>query len=165
MLPPKNTATLKSPTLFALLLTLLTACGPSYVYEAAHPIASPEGWAYNEVINFEFPVTDTNQLYDLHLLVDHSVDFGFQNTYVNIKTFFPNGEELEEQVSLQLADKFGQWYGDCNSTKCSLDIPIQQNAFFNAPGNYRIEISQFSRNNPLPGIQQLTFALEEKGRK
>jgi gliding motility-associated lipoprotein GldH len=114
-------------------------------------------------MKFEFPVTDTNQLYDLHLIMKHGVDFGFQNFYVNIKTFFPGGEELEERVSLQLANKFGQWYGECGGESCTLDIPIQQSAYFNEPGTYRVEIEQYSRENPLRSIKEIAFALEEKG--
>lgn len=155
---------MKSPLFFCCtFLLILTSCGPSYVYEETRIVTNPDGWAYGEVMTFEFPVTDTSQLYDLHLLVEHDLDFGSQNTYVNIKTFFPNGQELEESVSLQLADKFGQWYGNCSGETCSLDIPIQQSAYFNETGNYRVEIEQYSRENPLAGIGGIGFALAEAG--
>ncbi|MEM9835173.1 MAG: gliding motility lipoprotein GldH [Bacteroidota bacterium] len=148
-----------------LLAVVLTGCGPTYVFEEEQRLDETTGWAYNTPLAYDFTVADTNTLYTLHLILEHTTTFNSQNAYVLIRTIFPDGERLEEQVSLQLADKFGQWFGDCSQEVCTLDIPIQQNAFFQRTGEYRIEIEQFTRDNPLRGFKAITFAMEETGKK
>lgn len=150
--------------LLLFLLTVLLACGRSYVYEENQTIAD-SGWAYDEPAAFAFNIADTNQLYNLYLFVAHTTAFSSQNFYVKIETTFPSGETLEEEVSIQLADKFGQWFGDCSNQDCMLEIPLQQEAFFNQAGDYRISIAQFTRDNPLKGINSVGFGLEALGRK
>lgn len=140
--------------------TLFTACGPNFVYEVEEELPAA-GWTYQDSLQATFTITDTNQIYNLHLQLNHSPDFAFQNVYVKMHTLFPNGQRLEEQVSLELAHRVGRWHGDCSSESCLLSIPIQEGAYFNQVGDYAIVVEQFSRNNPLEGINSIGFALEE----
>lgn len=145
-----------------LLAFTLMACGPTYLYEEEQ-VVSQTGWSYEESQEFTFNIKDTSQLYALHLRLDHSPEFFAQNLYVKVYTTFPNGEELAEEVSLQLADKFGQWYGDCDAENCQIDIPIQPVAYFEQAGEYRIRVAQHSRREPLNGISGVGFAVEVLG--
>ncbi len=142
-----------------LLSISLAACGSNFVYEETHRLAA-EGWPYGEELAFGFDISDTAQLYNLHLVLEHSTRFDYQNMYVKIQTRFPNGEVLEEQVSLELADKFGRWSGKCRGEQCKLPIVIQQKAYFNQVGEHKIAIAQWTRTNPLLAIQSLGFKLE-----
>ncbi|GJM32030.1 MAG: hypothetical protein DHS20C18_10310 [Saprospiraceae bacterium] len=121
-------------------------------------------WSYQDTINFAFEIKDTNRIYNLYLEVDHDMDFPFQNLYTQIYTRFPSGERIKEMVSLELADKTGLWIGDCNNNYCSLNIPIQQGAYFNAAGQYQITLEQFMRQDPLPGVRKLSFKIEDTGK-
>lgn len=143
------------------LLLLLTACGPSYSYRETKEIPSA-GWAYADSLRYTFTVEDSLQLYDLHLLLDHSPDFPYQNFYVRIATVFPEGERTSEQLSLQLAETTGYWLGECGGSSCTLDIPLQQGAYFSQPGSYEVVIGQYSRRDTLPGVYSVTLALEER---
>lgn len=140
------------------------SCGPNYVYE--HTLDCPEeGWSFQDSLEAVFEVADSNTIYNLHLILDHSTSFSYQNFYTRVHTTFPNGERLTEQLSLELAGKGGVWLGDCGSDACELDIPIQQGVFFNQIGKYHISIEQFSRQDPLKGIRSISFALEDTGEK
>lgn len=150
---------MKKAVLFAIVLLSLTACGPTYLMEEEQSVAAV-GWSYEDSKDFSFNIQDTSQLYGLHLRLGHSPDFFTQNVYIKVYTTFPNGEELEEEVSLQLADKYGQWYGDCTETNCQIDIPIQPIAFFEQAGTYKISIAQHSRQTPLLGVNNVGFAVE-----
>lgn len=142
------------------LIGLLWSCGPAYEYEETLDL--PEtGWSYQDSLLATFHIADTNAIYNLYLELDHLTDFPYQNFYVRLRTDFPDGQQLSEQLSLELAGKGGGWLGDCNSTSCSLQIPIQQGAYFNQSGNYQLTVEQFSRRNPLPGIQSVHFMLEK----
>jgi len=122
------------------LAVVWTACGPNYVVQQEQ-IIDPTGWDYASPVNYTFRVTDTTQRYDLHLMLDHATTFATQNFYVEIHTLFPSGEHKKDQVSLELANKFGQWYGKCGNESCRLDLLIQKGAYFNQIGEYQIEIA------------------------
>jgi gliding motility-associated lipoprotein GldH len=150
------------PLTILLLAGLLPACGPNIVYEETKNFADP-GWVYGDSLVAEFEIVDTNQIYNLYLRLTHGLDFPYQNFYVQVHTEFPAGERLSQQVSLELARSSGAWYGDCNADQCELNIPIQEGAYFNQAGAYRIVVEQFSRDNPLREVYAVGFALEEMG--
>ncbi|MEL7251084.1 MAG: gliding motility lipoprotein GldH [Bacteroidota bacterium] len=142
------------------LLSVLASCGPNFVHESALEI--PEtGWTYQDSLTAQFEIEDSLTIYNLHLLLEHDERFPFQNFYVQVHTKFPDGQRLSELVSLELANKVGRWLGECSSTTCQLDIPIQEGAYFNQIGEYQITIEQYSRRNPLPGVLEIGFAVEE----
>jgi gliding motility-associated lipoprotein GldH len=141
----------------------LTSCGPDIIFEKTDEL--PEaGWDYGQQLSYQFEVTDTSQLYRLELLVKHAVDFPRQNMYVKLFTTFPDGRELDELVSLELANKAGVWFGDCGEEWCDLIIPIQMEAYFDQPGPYQLRVEQYSRMNPLAGIRQVAFRVIDTGK-
>lgn len=153
--------TLTTRLSFLLLPALgLSACGPNFVYENERTFEDGR-WTHQDSLVNTFTITDTSRLYNLHLFLEHGSDFPSQNTYVRVHTTFPDGERFTRQISLELADKAGNWLGDCSRERCSLDIPLQQGAFFNQAGDYQLTIEQYSRKNPLPAIHRVGFALED----
>ena len=150
--------------LFALCLTslFLISCGKNFIYEKSFPIKNGE-WAYVDTLDFNFEIQDTSKIYNLYLNIEHSTDYGFQNLYINIYTQFPTGERIKELVSVELAAKGGIWFGECDSEKCRLEVPIQQNAFFNQAGNYAVTVEQYMRKNPLSGVGEIAFKIEDTG--
>ncbi|MCR9287719.1 MAG: gliding motility lipoprotein GldH [Bacteroidetes bacterium] len=150
--------------LFGICLTsiFLISCGKNYIFEKSVPIQNGE-WAYSDTLNFNFEIQDTTKIYNLYLDIDHSTDYGFQNLYINVYTKFPSGERIKEMLSVELAAKGGIWFGDCDVEKCKLEIPIQQNAFFNIAGSYEVTVEQYMRKNPLSGISGVSFKIEDTG--
>ncbi|MCB0706933.1 MAG: gliding motility lipoprotein GldH [Saprospiraceae bacterium] len=146
----------------SLLSVLFFSCGPDYLYENTQTLESEE-WSYADSISFEITIADTSHLYELVVEVEHATVYPRQNLYTRISTDFPDGTRLSKPVSLELADKTGFWYGDCNSDWCSIDIPIQTNAFFNQAGTYRFTLEQFTRIDPLPGVRKVGFAVRDLG--
>lgn len=145
---------------FAGMFLVLIACGPDYLYKKDYPIDGGS-WSYDQALEFSFDIEDTLRIYNLWLEVEHSTDYSYQNLYTRINTYFPSGQELQEPLSLELSDKIGRWYGDCSSSACTLLVPIQQGAFFNQQGTYRITLEQFMRQDPIKGIRNIGFRLEK----
>ena len=145
-----------------LFILLLFGCSKNYLYEQELSITN-EAWADADSLNFDFSIPDTTKIYNILLDVQHSPEYGFQNMYVEIFTAFPSGARIREMVSLELANRAGAWYGDCGSNACNLEIPIQENAFFNQSGNYTITVKQFMRKNPLEGVQKIGLKIEDTG--
>ncbi len=135
---------------------LLTACGPEVLFQEEKHLGSG-GWEFADSISYAFPVSDTSGKYDLVLSVHHSADFFYQNFYVRLATHLPDGQVLVQPLSLQLANNFGDWYGACSGGTCTTDISLQKRTRFTAPGDYRLVVTQFSREDPLPGITGIGF--------
>jgi gliding motility-associated lipoprotein GldH len=141
-------------------LLAFAACGRDYVCRHNESI-DDEQWAYEDSLRFAFHIEDTARIYELSLTVVHSPDYSFQNLYVRIHTQFPDGHRLSEQVSLELADKAGQWLGRCRGESCRLQIPIQPRAYFEQAGPYNIIIEQYMRQSPLPGVRGFQLAIKD----
>ena len=137
----------------------LWSCNSDYVYQEFVDISDAK-WAYSDSISFAFDVPDTNSVYNLYIEIDHSEEFQYQNLYVHIHTTFPQCEMLTEQVSLQLSDK-GFWVGNCRKGWCKARIMIQSDAYFDQKGIHQFVVEQFTRQNPVNGVQSIGFLIED----
>lgn len=147
-----------------LIIVIIISCGPNYALNKTYDIDNNQ-WTYADSLRFEFEIKDTTAIYNLTLDVKHTTNYSFQNLYTNIHTQFPNGTRLSKPVSLELADKTGVWQGDCNSKTCTLEIPIQEGAYFNQPGKYVITVEQFMRDSIINGVKSITMKVAETGKR
>ena len=152
--------TLRAVAVVALLLLLLagTGCEPQPTYQRTYPIAAAK-WAFADSLAFAFPVSDTAARYDLVLELEHAEDFRFQNFYVRVATHLPDGGVVVQSVSLELADKFGEWFGECSGGSCATEIGLQEGSRFTDIGDHRLVVSQYSREEPLAGVESVGFRL------
>ncbi len=142
-----------------LLLFATFACGgPEVVYERTENFAG-DGWAYADSVSFDYVVGDTAARYDLVLTLGHSPAYPAQNFYVRLNTHLPDGTSLSQPLSLDLANEFGEWYGDCDDGVCSVDLSIQEGTRFLSAGKHRLVVSQFTREDPVGEIASLSFKL------
>ena len=144
-------AFLAGTVLFATMV--FCACGPEVVYSENQKL--PGYWSYADSIAFEYEIVDTSISYDLELEVAHTDAFATQNLYTRFVTVYPNGLRQSEQVSIELADKFGDWLGSCKGADCVLNLPIQQGARFPDPGKYGLVLHQYGRRDSLEAISGL----------
>lgn len=152
------------PFLFLCLALFFSSCTQSFIYEK--DISFPEKvWNYENKVDFEFEISDTETLYNLYLDVSHATDFSSQNMYVKFYTKFPSNKILSDVVSLELANKGGIWFGSCDSETCNLRIPIQSNIYFEEKGEYTVTIEQFTRTAELQGVKSLGFKIEQTDKK
>ncbi len=153
--------------LIALLTTSLisfSSCGPNLIFDVKKDI-SESGWAYADPFSFSFTIEDTAKIYNLWLEVGHTQSYANQNLYTRIQTVFPDGNELSEVVSLELADKSGQWLGRCSGQDCALKVPLQMGTYFNQVGQYTLEMEQYMRRDSLKEVRNLRFMVEDTGTK
>ena len=144
-------------------LFLLSSCGPDYIQDSRKDIAEA-GWTYADQASFSFQVEDTTKVYNLWLEVGHTRSYARQNLYTRIQTVFPDGHKLSEVVSLELANKGGEWLGQCNAQDCLLRVPLQMDTYFNQPGKYTLGLEQYMRQDSLKGILSLRFMVENTGK-
>ena len=135
--------------LFAL---VVAACGPGVVYEREVGFG-PAGWTYADSVAFRYEIADTTRGYDLELTLKHTDAYPAQNLYARFVTVYPNGARASEPVSLELADRFGAWLGDCAGADCTLRLPLQDGARFPEPGTYGLTLHQFGRAEAEPEVR------------
>ena len=140
------------------LFGLLSSCQEDTFYSNQF-VLNGQQWAQEEVMEFPFEIGDNSMAYDLLLDIECLKDYAHQNIYVKIYTQYPSGKVVEDIVSLDLMDKFGNWNGDCNSTACDIHLVLQQKTKFPEVGNYKISVEQFMRVNPLKGLESITFKI------
>ena len=141
----------------SIFLTLFS-CDEKATYSSINPI--PEAaWYYNNVVEFLVDITDTTQVYDIYLNVNHAKSYEFRNAYILVHTTFPSGKKLEQRLRLDLAEKSGKWRGNCNRIECLAEFPIQLSAYFNEIGIHTFAIEQNMRKNPLNGISDVGLKL------
>ena len=141
------------------IVALVSGCGGADVVFAQEQTFTGSEWAYADSVSFNFTVEDTSSRYDLVLTVDHGTDFAYQNFYVNVNTHLPGGQVLQQPLSLELADNFGEWYGDCGGGECNIAIALQRGTRFTDEGDYRLVVAQYSRQDVLADIDGIGFQL------
>ena len=141
-------------------LIAFTSCGPNYIFDEEKIIAD-SNWTYSDSLVFQFDISDTTKVYNLNLEVEHETAYRHQNLYVQIATLFPSKKRNEQVLSLELANKYGAWLGDCNSENCSLLVPLQQQIYFQEIGTYDFVLKQFMRESSVNGVQKFALKIEE----
>lgn len=145
----------------ALLSALLVSCGPDYIYQEQKEI--PNGvWTYRDTLDFKVNITDTAARYDIFLDFRYRDSYASQNLYLKLYTLFPGGLRLHKVTSFDLFDEKGEGVGRCSGEECSVRMVLQENAWFDKPGDYVITLEQYTRRDSLPGILSVGMALEKK---
>ena len=103
------------------------------------------------------------QKYDLALRVNHSLEYDYQNVYLQVETVFPDGKKTINPLSLNLADKIGTWLGKCGGDGCDITFSFQDDFRFQSLGKHEFSIGQFSRENQLAGISEIELLLFKAG--
>jgi len=145
----------------ALLSALFVSCGPDYIFQEEKEI--PNGvWMYKDTLDFKVNITDTSARYDIFLDFRYRDNYANQNLYLQLHTQFPGGLRLHKVASFDLFDEKGESVGRCSGEACSVRMVLQENAYFNKPGDYLITLEQYTRRDSLPGILSVGMALEKK---
>lgn len=137
-----------------LLWLTFTSCGQGPLFEEKQEISNAQ-WTLDDTIRFQAILSDTAQWYDVFLNVHHLPEFTYQNLYVKAITVFPDGSAADQILSLQLADEFGVWEGECSGKSCIAPVTLSEKVQIPQPGEYEFKFIQYSRQDTLDGISAL----------
>ena len=143
--------------LFLAVVLVAVGCGPQIVYESTQEVG--DSWAYEEQLLFDFDISDTATVYQLEFELSHSTDYPYQNLYVKVGTTYPDGHLASDVVSLSVADKRGEYYGECSGSECMLPIQLHERFRFQQLGRHQISIEQHSRTVDLSDVYGGTLRL------
>jgi gliding motility-associated lipoprotein GldH len=145
---------------FAFLLTTFVACDNSVVIDE-HVKLNDNRWELNNVVKLEANIVDTVNPHNIYINVRNAGSYGFSNLYVFLNTFTPDGRMARDTVELILADERGEWMGDGMGDIWDNKILFKKGFVFPQSGNYKFELEQAMRMNPLPGIMDVGICIEK----
>lgn len=147
----------KAIILFVVLFMI--GCGPKVEYHKEIEVG--DQWSYSEPMEYIFSVKDTTTVYNLEYLLTHSATYPYQNIYVKITTTYPDEKSIDDVLSLQLANTYGEFEGKCRSGKCTAPILLQERFRFKQMGQHTVTVSQYSREEEQSGIYSGELRLVE----
>jgi len=113
-----------------------------------------DGWPTTDKLTFTTDIEDIAAKYELQLIIDHLDTYRYENIYLKIFTKFPDQPDKEEQLSVSLADKKGNWVGNCSGNSCKCKVFLLDDFKFATQGSYTFELGQYTRDDP---AQKVSF--------
>lgn len=143
---------------------LLAACTSNVLFEEKKALP-PDGWTYRDTLDFRYTVADTAQLYNLYFDFVYADSFPHQNLYVRLHTLFPDGKRPVKLKSFDFFSARGQSLGQHSGHGNHLQVLLQENAFFDQPGDYVLTLEQYTRREALQGLRSVGLRVEKTGIK
>ncbi len=137
-----------------------TSCDPSRYFEENKEIPKME-WDKDVPLSFLVSVEDTSLGYNVYINVRNAGFYRFSNLYIFVNTTFPQGQVHRDTVECILASPEGRWLGEGLGDIWDNRILFKENVQFTQPGEYRFELNQAMRINPLPGIMDAGIRIEK----
>ncbi len=141
-------------------LISLNACNFNIKYQGNNDIEN-DSWNISNILVHNVKITDTMEVYNMFLSVRNTVDYKYENLFMFVTTKFPNGKMAKDTLECILADKMGKWYGIGKGKYRDSKILFKPRVRFPQIGNYKIEIQQAMREEPLEGISNVGIILEK----
>jgi len=150
--------------IFGLMIYLIMAimsCNQIDVYESHNSIPNHK-WNAGYFCKGTFKITDTLATYNLYVVLRHTDKYQYNNIWLNIGTQSPGKSMVYQKMQLILGSDAKGWQGVGMDDiwECRKKINEQPCQFKNA-GDYRYELSQIMRDDPLNEIINVGFRVEK----
>jgi len=137
-----------------LIMVIAQACSPEPLFDNTKKVPGSV-WKEDDVIRFEVPIQDTNNLYRFFLNIRHSTDYRYAIVFFFINTTFPDGQTGRDTVECILADRSGKWLGRGITNIRDNQVMLRSSLRFPQQGVYVFEFRQAMREAELKGIKDI----------
>ncbi len=144
------------------ILVLIVSCDRQRVYEEYQAVEDHK-WDMNDPLVFITDINDTGRTYNVFINVRNAGHYAFSNLFMFVNTLLPGGQLQRDTLECVLAAPDGRWLGDGLGDIWDNRILFKSNVKFPRPGEYRFELIQAMRVNPLPGIMDAGIRIEYTG--
>ena len=154
--------TVRIVCLFLMVSCFFTACTEIDVYEKNNFIPNMQ-WQQNYSSTGTFIIKDTTSTFNIFLILRHTDAYSYNNIWLNIGLKAPGDTGLQYQkINLQLGSDAQGWAGvGMNDIwevrKLISGVPKR----FVKPGEYKFDISQLMRDNPLQNLISVGISVEK----
>ena len=145
----------------SLVLSLFLVSCFDFPYYSESYVVDSSGWQSTDSLRFNFNIADSTNRYNCAIDLSHTENYPFSNIYLFVDFEFPNGKNRVDTVHIPLADRTGRWYGSGLGDMTSLNVALYDGFAFPITGNYSVTVIHGMRRDPLEGITDLGFRLEE----
>ena len=149
----------------------LSACDPNRVYEENTDLTSPSGapyvWDVQQRPSFTFAITDTAARYNVYFNVRNAAGYGYYNLYLKHTLTGPDGRVVGQPLLHQMVlldPKTGEPLGAGSGDIFDHQFLALRQVHFTRPGNYKVTLEQYMRQNQLPGIMSVGVRVVKNGK-
>ena len=154
---------MKKYFLFSIIFLLsLTNCMKDKPVSKVHNFTK-NTWKRFDFLNFDFPIENTDKLYNIVILLRFNDDFPTQGLLINLVTTMPSGEERIKEYKFTLRDKNDTLLGEKKAGYNERFITIKKDVRFSEQGVLKFEIENLMTKYFTPGIVEFGIVLEPAG--
>jgi gliding motility-associated lipoprotein GldH len=136
------------------------SCNKDVIYRKC--INLPDNiWDIKNPLNFNVPVSDTLNNYNIYITLRNTDNYDFNNLYLFIDIVSPSKISERDTMECILANSNGQWLGRGLGDIWDNKILFKQNVKFRKPGLYKFTITQAMRVDSLPMIMDAGLSIEK----
>lgn len=152
--------------LFAIIMLpmVLTSCDGSVYYDESRAV-DEHGWLPADSVYFDVDVDDTNRIFNFLFEVRNSVSYPYSNTFLFIRTTFPDGSYAQDTMEYPLADASGKWFGRRTGRYVDTRYYFRRNARFPMEGTYRFAVTNGMRDSAIAGLKDISLRIEYSNMK
>jgi gliding motility-associated lipoprotein GldH len=145
-----------------LLLSFLYSCDKAIMFEESKHISNTE-WKAVDTVFFSFDVNDSLQSYDFGFNVRNTTSYSYQNLFLFITAWYPDGSWSRDTAECILAATDGRWLGKGNGKIRDSQFLFRKDVHFRRSGHYTIGINQAMRTDKLNGISDIGIRITKSG--
>ena len=150
-----------------ILVLILVSCDSKRVFDEYNSV-SDGFWDKENVVFFDFSVTDTITKQNLFFNLRNNHSFPFSNLFLIAEMDFPDGQKIIDTLEYDMADKTGKFLGEGFSEIKESKLYYKENIIFPNAGDYKVSISHAMRKSDvvdeiktLKGITDVGFRIEK----
>lgn len=151
-----------------LLFVFLISCDEYRVFDKYTSVGI-DGWKKENLVNFEFEVSDSLESYDLFIQFRNTSEYQYSNLFLIAELQYPSGFHVVDTLEYKMTDSYGNWLGDGFTDIKENKLFYRENFRFSELGSYQVNIQQAMRNrNDIDGLQSVKgisdvgFRIEKK---
>ena len=144
-----------------LLIAVLAGCSDGNSVIDNNTALTDHNWSYVNRIRFDCKINDEFAAYNLYLNLRVTDNYKYSNLFVLIYETSPDKKVKVTRYEIKLAGRDGEWFGKGSGNLYSYQVPFKTNIKFPAKGNYRFEIEQNMRDNPLHEVSDVGLRVEK----
>lgn len=144
---------------FGLLIFVLSGC--KHDTSVSKIVAfENHSWERYNYLNFEFPIQNVENHYNILVLLRYNEDFPSQALDINFVMTIPSGEERIKEYLLHVRDKNELMLGEKKAGYYEQLFPIRKDMRFNETGLLKIEIENLMSKYHTPGLVEFGVVIE-----
>jgi len=133
---------------------IIASCNKSVLYEDVQHIDNAT-WKATATLFYRFTVADSLQACDFSFLVRNTTSYGYQNLYLFLTAWYPDGTWSRDTAECILAAPDGRWYGKGMGKIKESQFMFRKAVHFRRSGSFTIAVNQAMRTEELTGISDI----------